>query len=199
MISYCDQPASWVVIRIVSYKVYNSALLLSFSFNRMDKDFANFDEIVRSQHEEMDRQISIPQLPLWAVPKELKSKWPSPMLKLSEEGMEVMRVNDKPGQQFEVTLDVSHFLPEELKVTVSDNMLSVEARHVGKDDDAAPGVRTTSIRQFSRKWTLPEDCRSDEVTSHLSSDGVLLVTAPWRTGTAVQHDEGKALQSKNQL
>ena len=57
MISYCDQPASWVVIRIVSYKVYNSALLLSFSFNRMDKDFANFDEIVRSQHEEMDRQV----------------------------------------------------------------------------------------------------------------------------------------------
>ena len=26
-------------------------------FYRMDNDFANFDELVRSQHEEMDRQV----------------------------------------------------------------------------------------------------------------------------------------------
>ena len=32
---------------------------------------------------------SMPQLPSWAVPNELKSKWPSPMLKHSEQGKEV--------------------------------------------------------------------------------------------------------------
>ena len=35
---------------------------------------------------------------------------------------------------------------------------------------------------------------SDDVTSHLSSDGVLLVTAPLRNGTAVQRDERRAIQ-----
>ena len=80
---------------------------------RMDNDFANFDDLVRSQHEEMDRQVwnyssecrkghltshewfqmmsSMPQLPSWAVPNELKSKWPSPMLKHSEQGKEVRK------------------------------------------------------------------------------------------------------------
>ena len=73
--------------------------------------------------------------------------------------MQVLTVNDKPGQKFEVTLDVSHYLPEELKVTVSDNMLSVQARHEAKDEGAAPGMSSSSVRQFSRKWTLPDSCR----------------------------------------
>ena len=68
-------------------------------------------------------------------------------------------MNDKPGQKFEVTLDVSHYLPEELKVTVSDNVLSVQARHEAKDEGAAPGMSSSSVRQFSRKWTLPNSCR----------------------------------------
>ena len=68
-------------------------------------------------------------------------------------------MNDKPGQKFEVTLDVSHYLPEELKVTVSDNVLSVQARHEAKDEGAAPGMSSRSVRQFSRKWTLPDSCR----------------------------------------
>jgi len=165
-------------------------------WTKMDNDFANFDELVRSQHEEMDRQMmsSMPQLPSWAVPTELKSKWPSPMLKHSEQGKEVLTVNEKPGQKFEVTLDVSHYLPEELKVTVSDNVLSVQARHQAKDEDSAPGMSSSSVREFSRKWTLPESCSSDDVTSHLSSDGVLLVTAPLRNATAVQRDERRAIQ-----
>ena len=70
-----------------------------------------------------------------------------------------MTVNEKPGQKFEVTLDVSHYLPEELKVTVSDNVLSVQARHQAKDEDSAPGMSSSSVREFSRKWTLPESCR----------------------------------------
>ena len=72
---------------------------------------------------------------------------------------QVLTVNEKPGQKFEVTLDVSHYLPEELKVTVSDNVLSVQARHQAKDEDSAPGMSSSSVREFSRKWTLPESCR----------------------------------------
>ena len=73
--------------------------------------------------------------------------------------LQVLAVKDKPGQKFEVTLDVSHYLPEELKVTVSDNVLSVQARHESKDEGATPGMSSSSVRQFSRKWTLPDSCR----------------------------------------
>ena len=99
---------------------------------------------------------SLPKLPSWAVPDEVRSKWPAPMLKQSESGKEVMKVNEGPAR-FEFTLDVSHYLPEELKVTVSDNVLSVEGRHEAKE--ASGPNSSTSVRQFSRKWTLPPDCR----------------------------------------
>ena len=31
---------------------------------------------------------------------------------------------------------------------------------------------------FSRKYTLPESCQTGDVISNLSSDGILMVTAP---------------------
>ena len=36
---------------------------------------------------------------------------------------------------FEVSLDTHHFRPDELKVNVHDNVLSVEAKHEEKSDD----------------------------------------------------------------
>jgi crystallin alpha B len=33
-------------------------------------------------------------------------------------------------------------------------------------------------RQFVRKYSLPEGCQPEQVSSNLSSDGVLLITAP---------------------
>ena len=36
---------------------------------------------------------------------------------------------------FEVSLDTHHFRPDELKVNVHDNTLSVEAKHEEKSDD----------------------------------------------------------------
>ncbi len=98
---------------------------------------------------------------------------------------------------------------------MSDNVLSVEGRHESKE--ASGGNSAATVRQFSRKWTLPPDCRlanqrpivchnhylqysllilfrSDEVTSNLSSDGVLMVSAPRQAGPAVKHDSTKAIQ-----
>lgn len=81
--------------------------------------------------------------------------------------------NDEKG--FEVSLDTHHFRPDELKVNVHDNVLSVEAKHEEKSDD---GISRFVSRQFVRKYTLPEGCQPEQVCSNLSSDGVLLITAP---------------------
>lgn len=46
-------------------------------WSKVDDDFANFDDTVRKSHEEMDRQMAPfqPQLPSWAIPDDLRSKW----------------------------------------------------------------------------------------------------------------------------
>lgn len=43
------------------------------------QDFASFEDAVRLQHEEMDRQVAPfrPHLPRWAVPDEVRDKWPA--------------------------------------------------------------------------------------------------------------------------
>jgi len=88
--------------------------------------------------------------------------------------------NDDKG--LEVSLDTHHFRPDELKVNVHNNVLSVEAKHEEKSDD---GVSRYVSKQFVRKYTLPDGCVPEQVTSNLSSDGVLLITAPKKSAPAI--------------
>lgn len=82
----------------------------------------------------------------------------------------VRMTNDE--KKFELSLDTHEFKPNEIKVNVNGNVLSVEAKHEEKADDHFLS------RQFSRKYTLPEGCEAHKVQSNLSADGVLLITAP---------------------
>merc|ERR1711983_419374 len=70
-------------------------------------------------------------------------------------------------KQFQVSLDTSLYRPDELKI-------SVEANHEEKAEDGSKLVS----RRFVRKYTLPQGCQAQTVTSNLSSDGVLMITAP---------------------
>jgi len=78
-------------------------------------------------------------------------------------------------KQFQISLDTSNFRPDEIKVTVDpQNILTVEADHEEKAEDGSKHVS----RKFMRKYTLPRGCRMASVVSNLSSDGVLMITAP---------------------
>ena len=46
-------------------------------WSKVDEDFANFDDTVRKSHDDMDRQMEPfqPQLPRWAIPDDLRTKW----------------------------------------------------------------------------------------------------------------------------
>ncbi len=94
---------------------------------------------------------------------------------------QVLRVKDEDGK-FELSLDTHQYRPDEIKVNVHGNTLSVEAKHEEKSDGKFVS------RQFSRKYTLPEGCEGHKVTSNLSSDGILMVTAPKRA--AIKVDSG---------
>ncbi len=80
------------------------------------------------------------------------------------------------GDKFEVKMDVQQFAPEELDVKLVDNCLVVEGKHEEKKDEHG-----FISRQFVRRYQLPADVKPETVSCNLSSDGVLLVTAPRMT------------------
>lgn len=73
-------------------KMRNEMMARSKNFwSKVDEDFANFDETVRKQHQEMDLQMAPfqPQLPRWAIPDDLRTKW-TPMT-MNQDGNEVIK------------------------------------------------------------------------------------------------------------
>ena len=96
-----------------------------------------------------------------------------PSKDLFKDEQQISVKNDE--KNFLVSLDTSAYRPDEIRINVDqNNMLTVEAKHEEKSDDGSKHVS----RQFTRKYTLPQNCRADNVLSNLSSDGVLMITAP---------------------
>ncbi|XP_012215272.1 protein lethal(2)essential for life-like [Linepithema humile] len=93
------------------------------------------------------------------------------LLRNREEGGTSTVQADK--DKFQVILDVQQFKPEEIDVKVVDKSVVVEAKHEEKKDEHG-----WISRQFVRKYLIPEQCDIDQVTSTLSSDGVLTINAP---------------------
>lgn len=71
-----------------------------------------------------------------------------------------------------MSLDVQQFLPNEITVKTSDNVVTVEGRHDEKEDDHG-----YISRHFVRKYNLPKDIDCADLVSTLSSDGILTIKA----------------------
>jgi len=76
-------------------------------------------------------------------------------------------------EKFAVSVNVSHFRPDELKVTTVGQQLVIEGKHEEKSDEHGQ-----IERHFVRKVLLPKDVHADRVVSHLTPEGVLTVSAP---------------------
>ncbi|XP_034196470.1 protein lethal(2)essential for life-like isoform X1 [Osmia lignaria lignaria] len=74
---------------------------------------------------------------------------------------------------YRVDLDVQQFAPEEINVKVVDHFVIVEGKHEEKQDEHG-----WISRQFTRRYMVPEQCDIDQVSSKLSSDGVLSIIVP---------------------
>ena len=108
----------------------------------------------------------------WMLPA-LNTDFPTSLELFKTKDSEVIRVKEDDSK-LEVSLDTSQYRPDELKVSVSDGVLLVEGKHEEKAEDGSKMVS----RSFSRKYTLPKDAKPEDVVSNLSSDGVLVITAP---------------------
>merc|ERR1711860_262422 len=85
----------------------------------------------------------------------------------------VIKIKDD-DKAFEITMDTSQYRPDELNVNVIGNNLSVEAKHTEQSEDG----RNFVSKQIARRYTLPNDCKAELVSSNLSADGVLVISAP---------------------
>lgn len=73
----------------------------------------------------------------------------------------------------QVILDVQQFSPDEITVKTVDNHVIIEAKHEERQDEHG-----YISRHFVRRYVLPPSHDLVNVTSTLSSDGVLTITAP---------------------
>ncbi|XGW11570.1 hypothetical protein V3C99_012783 [Haemonchus contortus] len=80
--------------------------------------------------------------------------------------------------KFTVSLDVSHFRPEEVNVHVEGHELIVEGKQEQKD------ANSYMQRSFVRKWILPEDVNLEAIRPQLNDKGHLTIEAP--KGPSVQ-------------
>jgi len=86
-----------------------------------------------------------------------------------------VRVSNE-GDVFRVTVESPDFRPEELKVsTLNDNLLKIEGRHV-EEGTIENGNKYIS-RQFSRSYTLPSNCKVQEMKSSFGN-GKLVISVP---------------------
>merc|ERR1712186_306994 len=109
----------------------------------------------------------------WMMPSMFNSDFAKQMDLFQTKDSEVIRVKDD-DDKFEVSLDTSQYRPDELRVNVGEGMICVEGKHEENSEDG----RKMVSRQFSRKYSLPAGAKADKVVSNLSSDGVLVVSAP---------------------
>nr|AYP00112.1 small heat shock protein 21.4 [Laodelphax striatellus] len=74
---------------------------------------------------------------------------------------------------FKVNLDVQQFKPEEISVKLSGNDLVIEGKHEERKDKHG-----YVSRQFTRRYTIPDNFDLEKSESKLSSDGILSLMAP---------------------
>lgn len=106
-----------------------------------------------------------------------------------ESGLSEMKMEK---DRFLINLDVKHFTPEELSVKINGDFIEIRAKHEDRQDDHG-----FVSREFLRKYRFPAGVDPTSVTSSLSSDGVLTVTAPRKQSDApertipITHDDKK--------
>uniref|UniRef100_A0A3Q1HDF2 SHSP domain-containing protein n=1 Tax=Acanthochromis polyacanthus TaxID=80966 RepID=A0A3Q1HDF2_9TELE len=83
------------------------------------------------------------------------------------------KVSETSVQSWRVGMDVAHFSPSEISLSVRHGFLEVEGRHEERPDEHG-----FIARCFTRKYRLPAEVDVTNITSTLSVDGILTVEAP---------------------
>uniref|UniRef100_A0A0K0CYZ3 Putative Heat Shock Protein n=1 Tax=Angiostrongylus cantonensis TaxID=6313 RepID=A0A0K0CYZ3_ANGCA len=83
--------------------------------------------------------------------------------------------------KFAVSIDVSKFKPEHLKVNIDGRCLTIEGKEELEEENgySMRSVATSGVNvAFTRQFVLPEDVNLEAIRSSLTDDGKLSVEAP---------------------
>merc|ERR1712106_1124922 len=75
---------------------------------------------------------------------------------------------------YKILVNVEKDKPEELVIKTVDNTVLVEAKHEEKTSDG----RSYATQSFNQSFTLPRGVNPESVSSSLSKEGVLIISAP---------------------
>lgn len=85
------------------------------------------------------------------------------------------RKSPSSPKEFKVSLDVSHYGPDEILVTLEDGKLVVNGKHFS---DSEYGFESL---QFHRRYPIPEGIKKADIKSTITDDGILIING--RVGT----------------
>jgi len=102
-------------------------------------------------------------------PKKSLDHRASPLVLLDDKKDQVTITDDK----FLIRLNTDGYKPSELSVKTTDKFILIEGHH----EEMSPNSQVS--RSFSKKWTIPDRVKVDEIFSFVNSkNGDLLVEAP---------------------
>ncbi|XP_006822814.1 stress-induced protein 1-like [Saccoglossus kowalevskii] len=81
---------------------------------------------------------------------------------------------EQKARNFTLAVDVGHVNPDDLKVKLSDHVLTVTGESTETDTDG----NVYSMYTFTREFTIPEDVDVTSLTSKFTGEGVLIFEAP---------------------
>lgn len=133
-----------------------------------ERQLGTFDTEMRRMNDEMQRMMSGMQT-LAPAPASSVDDW-----RLTENfRLENPIITERDGtRKFKLQFDVRQFKPEEINVKTAGNTLSVHAKHEEKDQGKSV------FREYNRQYVIPKDVHSEQLSSKLSTDGVLTIEAP---------------------
>lgn len=133
-------------------------------------------DVVLCRRPALMRLLGQPDTTMVLTPRQLRRHLSSPSAN-SKQLKKALKKHDEEHKDdgFHVNVDVQQFKPEELSVQVlkDEGFVVVEGSHEERPDEHG-----YIKRQFTRRYKLPANVDPDTVTSRLSPDGVLLVSAP---------------------
>jgi len=94
--------------------------------------------------------------------------------------------------KFQVEFNVQDYTPEELSIKTEGDVLIVLAKHETK----AEGGQSFVSKQFEQRFSLPSGVKPEKISSSLSKDGFLTVTAPRDQPAAISAFKKKPVEQQ---